>query len=304
MGLHFAAGLASGLVSSILLQPADLLKTRVQQSHSHTLLSTLRSISHGPNPMRQLWRGTLPSVLRTSIGSALYFSSLNALRQHISLGALVIPTSPSSSSSLPKLSPAANLATGALARASVGFFLMPITVLKVRYESSLYAYRSLWPATLQIWRAEGLRGFFSGFGATAVRDAPYAGLYVLFYEAGKTYLSHLASASGQLPGSIGIGGLLGELSPSTSASINFGSGLLAAGLATAITNPFDAIKTRIQLLPQEYGNMIWAARKIVREDGFRSLFDGLGLRMARKALSSAMAWTLYEEVVRRAALNK
>jgi len=35
-------------------------------------------------------------------------------------------------------------------------------------------------------------------------------------------------------------------------------------------------------------------------EGVRSLFDGLGLRMGRKAISSALAWTVYEELIRRA----
>jgi solute carrier family 25 protein 38 len=48
--------------------------------------------------------------------------------------------------------------------------------------------------------------------------------------------------------------------------------------------------------------MLHAGRKMVREDGLKSLFDGLGLRMGRKALSSALAWTLYEELIRRAEL--
>jgi solute carrier family 25, member 38 len=30
------------------------------------------------------------------------------------------------------------------------------------------------------------------------------------------------------------------------------------------------------------------------------LFDGLALRMGRKALSSALAWTVYEELIGRA----
>ena len=38
----------------------------------------------------------------------------------------------------------------------------------------------------------------------------------------------------------------------------------------------------------------------MRAEGWKSLADGLGLRMGRKALSSAMAWTVYEELVRRA----
>lgn len=173
---------------------------------------------------------------------------------------------------------------------------MPMTIMKVRYESSLYAYKSLASASKDILRTEGVRGFFSGFGATAIRDAPYAGLYVLFYEQLKKRLSVLVQKV-PIPGELPVG-----MKGSTSASINFGSGILAAGMATAFTNPFDAIKTRIQLQPKKYLNIWHAARLMVRNDGLKSLFDGLGLRMGRKAVSSALAWTLYEELIRRADL--
>lgn len=258
----------------------------------------------GPNTLRQLWRGTLPSIIRTGMGSALYFSTLNALRQKVArsniLTTSALAAGPSStlqntSSSLPRLSNLANLATGAVARASVGFVMMPITVIKVRYESNLYPYRSIWEAGTSILQREGLKGFFSGFGATALRDAPYAGLYVLFYEQSKRQLSQLQSA---IPNVENLGFHDGMTS-SQSISINFLSGVLAAGLATTITNPFDAIKTRVQLLPEKYGNMVKASRRMISEDGFRSLFDGLALRVARKAISSALAWTLYEELIRR-----
>lgn len=53
-------------------------------------------------------------------------------------------------------------------------------------------------------------------------------------------------------------------------------------------------------MPERYGNMAVAGARMVREEGVRSLFGGLGLRMGRKALSSALAWTLYEELIRRA----
>ncbi|KAH0563135.1 hypothetical protein GP486_002290, partial [Trichoglossum hirsutum] len=315
---HFAAGLGSGIFSAVLLQPADLLKTRVQQSRSNSLADTVREIAVGPRPLKQLWRGTLPSTLRTGVGSALYFSSLNALRRYAAGSSLFSPssgpvaatpmtgaggsgdTSARHSSTLPKLSNLGNLTTGAVARGSVGLVMMPITVIKVRYESNFYTYRSLWHASTNIFRQEGLRGFFSGSGATAIRDAPYAGLYVLFYEQAKKQLSLLvpnaAAASlattGPPPSSPGsTTGGEGTMKGSTSASIHFVSGVVAAGLATALTNPFDAVKTRMQLLPAEYGNMVRAARLMVHKDGIGSLFDGLGLRMARKAASSALAWT-------------
>lgn len=292
-------------MSAVLLQPADLLKTRVQQSKSASLASTIRAIRQEPNPLKQLWRGTLPSTLRTGFGSALYFTSLNALRQHVARSRILQPglvtenghgSTDYSSSALPKLSNLANLTTGAVARASVGFAMMPITVIKVRYESSYYAYRSMADAVKAIMRQEGVKGFFSGFGATAMRDAPYAGLYVLFYEQCKRRLSRLEQVA---PATLDAA-TRGEMSGGTSATINFVSGVVAAGLATAITNPFDAVKTRLQIMPKEYGNLIKAGRRMILEEGTRSLFDGLGLRMARKAMSSALAWTVYEELIRRA----
>lgn len=296
--VHFFAGLNSGILSAVLLQPADLLKTRVQQSRSSTLFGTIQSIASGPNPIRQFWRGTLPSTLRTGFGSAIYFSSLNALRHRASLLAAgradAAAKGAEHSSSLPKLSNTANLATGAFARTWAGFIMMPITVLKVRYESNLYAYNSLFTASRDIFRTEGLKGFFAGFGATAVRDAPYAGLYVLFYEQSKKKLSSVVTKIEQTSGASA------KLSTTTSAGINFVSSVAAAGLGTTITNPFDAIKTRIQLMPDQYGNMVQATKKMLAEEGLRSFFDGLGIRIARKAVSSALAWTLYEELIRRA----
>ena len=295
---HFLAGLGSGVFSAVLLQPADLLKTRVQQAHAPSLAATVRAITAGPAPLRQLWRGTLPSAVRTGLGSALYFSSLNALRSRL---AALSPTSPASSSSsaLPRLSSAANLAAGAAARAAVGFALMPVTVVKVRYESSLYGYRSLGQAAAHVLHDAGPRGFFAGAGATAARDAPYAGLYVLFYEQAK----HSLAALLLLPpaaGTAAADGGGGMADGRTAAAVNFASGVLAAGVATAVTNPFDAVKTRLQLEPRRYGNMVRAARKMVADEGWRCLADGLGLRMGRKAMSSALAWTVYEEAIRRA----
>ncbi|KAJ9647974.1 hypothetical protein H2201_001341 [Coniosporium apollinis] len=299
---HFVAGLGSGIISAVLLQPADLLKTRVQQSHSTTLWSTIRTIASGPQPIRSFWRGTTPSTLRTGLGSGLYFYTLNALRQRVARSN-VLAHSPSGSSgagahssSLPKLSNTANLMTGAFARASAGFLMMPITVIKVRYESTFYNYTSIWGAGKDILRTNGLRGFFAGFGATAVRDAPYAGLYVLFYEQAKKRLSALSTVVGKTQNE----GSSRALSSGSSAGINFASGVLAAGFGTAITNPFDAIKTRLQLMPEKYKNMVQASKLMLREEGLRCLFDGLGIRMARKAVSSALAWTVYEEIIRRA----
>lgn len=206
------------------------------------------------------------------------------------------------SSSLVKLSNTGNLLAGAVARTFAGMLLMPLTIIKVRYESNLYSYGSIAAAGRDIYKGEGLRGFFSGFGATAIRDAPYAGLYVLFYEQSKKQLSALyhggkRNANGDALSNNGLPGVMGV---STAATINFSSGVIAGAGCSAISNPFDAVKTRIQLQPGVYRNMFHAAHRMATHEGARSFMDGLALRMSRKAISSALAWTVYEELIRRA----
>ena len=259
-------------------------------------MTSILSAPTNKNGVLSLWRGTLPSVIRTGLGSALYFSGLNGLRRYLATVPTFqqkyrngTPMNTKRSSTLPQLSKTANLVSGAGARAAAGWVLMPITVMKVRYESSLYSYKSLIGAGTEIWRREGMRGFFKGAGATAARDAPYAGLYVVVYEEAKRGL-----------GSIAGGGAGEGMTSSRAGAINFTASVLAAGIATTATNPFDAVKTRLQLKPENYTNMVSAARDMVKLEGWRSLMDGLGLRMGRKAASSALAWTVYEELIRRA----
>ncbi|KAL2159276.1 hypothetical protein VTH06DRAFT_2711 [Thermothelomyces fergusii] len=312
--VHFAAGLGSGVLSAVLLQPIDLLKTRVQQSGGRSLSAAIADIRAAPRLLPALWRGAVPSALRTGFGSAIYFTSLNAIRQtvaRLSPAPAPPPTTTtttatnagSASSSLPRLSNTSNLAAGAAARCLAGLVLMPLTVLKVRYESTLYSYTSLAAAARDIAAREGARGFFAGYGATTVRDAPYAGLYVLCYEQSKRRLNALFPPRGGDDGDHdgdhaerqGTG-----MGVSRAAAINFASGAASAVVCSVASNPFDAVKTRMQLQPARYRHMAQAARRVVAEDGPAALWDGLGLRVARKALSSALAWTVYEELVRRA----
>ena len=247
-------------------------------------------------------------MIRTGFGSALYFGMLNQMRTYAARmpGIPVLGVSGEkgvgedgdkgkggSSSSLPKLGNVANLATGAFARVAAGLVVNPVTVLKVRYESSHYSYNSLAGAAKDILAKEGPRGFFAGFGVTAVRDAPYAGLYVLIYEQAKARLSGL-TYRGEASGG------MASASTGSSATVNFLSGILAAVTATTMTNPFDAIKTRIQIAPAKYRNMVHGAKIMLRDEGLRSLFSGLSLRLGRKAVSSALTWTVYEELIRRA----
>lgn len=134
----------------------------------------------------------------------------------------------SNKSTLARLTVTGNLLSGAVARVAVGFILSPITVVKARFESSHFSkesYPSLGRALKEIYQTGGSRGFLRGFSATALRDAPYAGLYLAIYEKAKDTFafvqgdedrgsSLVVSLSGALWNVIGLNGTLNGFSRS------------------------------------------------------------------------------------------
>jgi solute carrier family 25, member 38 len=143
-------------------------------------------------------------------------STLHEARSAMAKTAYFATSSPSvlSSSVLPTLTVQGNLLAGAVVsyflfllinyltqlcqtRTVVGTILNPLAVLKARYEvcttasrlslvdnssqSDLYAYRSLWQAFCALARG-GPSHLFRGATASAMRDAPYAGLFLVSYE--------------------------------------------------------------------------------------------------------------------------
>lgn len=303
---HLIGGFVGGLTSAVALQPLDLLKTRIQQqpkgsigglAKGSPLTSVVLQIIK-ENPL-SLWRGTIPSMLRTSIGSALYLSCLNQMRTkiaEITANKTGQPIRVTKSSKLPELSMGLNLTTGALSRGIVGYITMPITIIKVRYESTFYNYNSMMEAVKDIYKTDKINGFFKGFGATCLRDAPYAGLYVLLYEKAKVITPWLLPRSFI---SFKDKDTRTNYTIGTSTLINTLSAFTAAGIATTITAPFDTIKTRMQLQPSKFSNFFVTLQHIIKKEEFFGLFSGLSMRLTRKAFSAGIAWGIYEELIKR-----
>ncbi|KAJ3015960.1 hypothetical protein HKX48_004299 [Thoreauomyces humboldtii] len=283
--MHILGGGVSGLAACVLLQPLDLVKTRLQQHHStlpplpmanapllarSTLWSVATQVVRSES-LTGLWRGTVPTIFRNVPGSALYFGCLE--RSRSILGALGVGRS------------TANLAAGAGSRVAVGLLLMPITVVKVRFESDLYRYKTVLGAVRGIVADGGVRGLFAGSGATVLRDAPHAGLYVLFYEHSKTLLK------AALPPSAGA-------TPTSTWGVHMAAAGASGIAATVATNPFDVLKTRMQLDPARYATMPATAWKIATEERISGFFAGMLPRLLRKTVSAAITWTIYEEIVR------
>ena len=83
-----------------------------------------------------------------------------------------------------------------------------------------------------------------GFVASSLRDAPYAGLFVLLYEAVKRESSKSKSPSFK---GVSKAPLIAYLVPGAHATgIHGFSAAAAGGIATMATHPFDVIKVLAQ----------------------------------------------------------
>ncbi|XP_029410119.1 mitochondrial glycine transporter isoform X2 [Nannospalax galili] len=187
----FLCGSISGTCSTLLFQPLDLLKTRLQtlQPSDHgsrrvgmlaVFLKVVRTES-----LLGLWKGMSPSIVRCVPGVGIYFGTLYSLKQYFLRG------------HPPTALEAVILGMGS--RSIAGVCMSPITVVKTRYESGKYGYESIYTALRSIYCSEGHRGLFSGLTATLLRDAPFSGLYLMFYSQTKSTVLHGPWAAWLLP---------------------------------------------------------------------------------------------------------
>lgn len=79
-------------------------------------------------------------------------------------------------------------------------------------------------------------------------------------------------------------------------ALHFTCGVVAGLLASAVTQPFDVVKTKMQLYPNQFTSFHQAIFYVNKKYGPQGFFKGLVPRMLRRTLMAAMAWTVYEQV--------
>jgi len=283
------AGAVSGAIASVLVQPLDVIKTRQQQglvsaakyqaiAKYKTTLETMKIIIQ-EEKFFALWKGTAPTLYRVIPGAGMNFFFLHWITTSLNKNA--VPGEPISKTNA--------VIAGGTARTLATVAMLPVTVVKTRFEGfGTNIYKNTFHALKTIYTQEGVRGLFNGLVPSVLRDAPFAGIYYLFYTQSQVSLTNSLKRNNEilLPAPV----------------INFISGAFAATVATFLTHPPDLIKTRLQITPitqqpQSSSRALTLCREIWMKEGLNGFYKGLMPRLIRRPISNAITWAIYEEIV-------
>lgn len=180
--------------------------------------------------------------------------------------------------------------SGAIAGACATTLTYPLDLLRTRFaaQGSDKIYASLRSSIREIARDEGTRGFFQGLSAGVGQILPYMGIFFSAYETLRPPLATLTLPFG---------------------SGDAAAGMLAGVLAKTGVFPLDLIRKRLQIQGPSlrryaggripvYGKGVWrTGQAILKREGWRGLYRGLGVGLVKSAPASAITMWTYERAL-------
>lgn len=174
------AGAFSGMGTAVVLTPVELIKCRMQIQHAlppekreySSVIDCVRRVVKGGGA-RSLFTGFIPTVARESPGNAAWFASYTAL-----VNCAIPPNGSKSDVELWKFACA-----GSCGGVMYWTAFFPADVVKTRMQTdpSLRG-SSLLSGLSRVYRAEGVRGLYAGWGLTVCRAAPANAIIFTVYE--------------------------------------------------------------------------------------------------------------------------
>ncbi|GAA5823503.1 hypothetical protein JCM11251_000659 [Rhodosporidiobolus azoricus] len=239
-----AAGIAAGLVSTVCMQPLDLLKVQLQVSTAPKgargtlgqIAWGLREITRKEGGVKGLYRGIAPNLVGNASSWGFYFLWYTMLKESL------FPNQPEGK----KLNAGQHLLASATSGVITAVMTNPLWVVKTRMyttsASSQHAYRGVLHGLTTLARTEGLAGLSKGLTLAIIGVSNGAIQFMVYEELKKRRFE----AKKRRLGGVGDQKALGTLS-NTEYIIMSGSAKL---VAIGITYPYQVIRSRIQYQPQ------------------------------------------------------
>ncbi|KAF4213226.1 hypothetical protein CNMCM5878_000191 [Aspergillus fumigatiaffinis] len=248
-------------------------------------LRVIREISRREGGITAFYRGLTPNIIGNSTSWALYFlcygKSKDLMRRL-------------RGSRVPELTSADYFVASGLAGLATSVLTNPIWVIKTRMLSTGSntpgAYASFTTGVAQIYRSEGIPGFYRGL-LPALFGVSHGALQFMAYEKLKAYRTRMRSASRTSGDSIGAtpARLLGNFDFFLTSS-------LSKIFAGCVTYPYQVLRSRLQTYDAHlvYRGVRDAMAQIWAQEGFAGFYKGLGPNLLRVLPSTWVTFLVYE----------
>ena len=186
---YFIASGLAGAITAVLTNPIWVIKTRMLSSarnapgaYKSTLQGTVALYQQ--EGWRGFYRGLVPSLFGVSHG-AIQFMAYESLKNHWAISLR--------GGTKEGLTNVDFLALSAASKMFAGSITYPYQVVRARLQTydAGRKYRGAGDVMVQIWRNEGIGGFYKGLGPNIVRVLPSTCVTFLVYENTKFYLPRL-----------------------------------------------------------------------------------------------------------------
>lgn len=281
------AGLAAGFGTTLVAHPLDLIKLRLQlDTHKTSQWQACKRIfkslnNNGNNTLINIYRGIGPNLIGSTTAWGLYFFFYRHYKN------LVIDFS-SSITHDGNLKPFHYLSTAFAAGASTAILTNPIWVVKTRMiatdRSTPGAYTSFFNGMTQIFKNEGVRGYYRGLLPALIsvsQGAVQMSLYDIIKKTLATDKSNSASPN-----------------PATNSSLHYlYASALSKMVATCLFYPLQTIRSRLQAstaqtIPSPFTVFI----NIFRNEGPLAVYKGLPANLLRVVPATCTTFLIYEHV--------
>ncbi|EFN62832.1 Mitochondrial deoxynucleotide carrier [Camponotus floridanus] len=288
---HAIAGAASGFITRFLCQPLDVIKIRFQlqvEPISKAHISKYNSVPQAfllifkEEGISALWKGHIPAQLLSVTYGMAQFYSYNVFMQMMQS----VPR-------IEKWNHSMHFIAGAGAGSIATIVSFPFDTIRTRLvaqSNNHQVYKGVLHSCSTILRQESPKVFFSGLLPTLLQIAPHTGLQFAFYEFFTNFYKKYTSDT------------------NTNFNNSMLSGSIAGFIAKTIVYPFDLARKRLQIQGFQHGRkgfgkffqcngLLDCLRVTVKEERIQGLFKGLVPSQIKAAATSALHFTMYEQVL-------
>ncbi|TFK28636.1 mitochondrial FAD carrier protein [Coprinopsis marcescibilis] len=288
---HAVAGLGAGVVTTLVMNPLDLLKIKFQVNTGKLAggMGTQMWLALKDIQQRQGWKGMYrgigPNIAGNASSWGLYFLFYNMLKKSAGGGDVT-----------KQLSAPEYLLCSAQASAVTAVITNPFWLVRVRMfataADSPDAYRGLWDGLSRIYRTDGVPGLFRGT-TLALVGVSNGAIQFMAYEKMKAWGFERKRRKAEREGLV--------YDPNTAKLSNFSYSAMSISsklIALATTYPYQVVRSRVQASVQQnqFPNIPTTIKRTWANEGIKGFYRGLGTSLVRVLPGTCVTFVVYENL--------